>query len=139
MSSKEILSWSEVDRACQGLRDWILRPVSEVIPISRGGLVPGAILAYMLDLPVKYVFDPKSPALYSPRCDLLVVDDVSDTGATIRCARNMFPNAMFVALFAKPAGFAACDEYAVAYPQDVWLTFPWSPNDALEASIKVST
>lgn len=53
-----------------------------VIAIARGGLVLGTVLSYRLNLPL-FVIDPRRILGFSiPHKHVLLVDDISDTGAT---------------------------------------------------------
>jgi xanthine phosphoribosyltransferase len=55
----------------------------------------------------------------------LVVDDLADTGNTIRAVREMLPKAHVATVYAKPEGAPMVDTMAVAVEQSVWLVFPW--------------
>lgn len=58
-------------------------------------------------------------------CRTLVVDDLSDTGGTAACVRQMFPDAVFVTVCVKPAGRQYVDEFVTEVSQDTWVLFPW--------------
>ena len=55
----------------------------------------------------------------------LVIDDLADTGATLRAVRALYPRARFAALYAKPQGRPQLDDYVTDVEQDRWLVFPW--------------
>ncbi len=55
----------------------------------------------------------------------IVVDDLVDTGNTARAIRQMYPNAKFVTVFAKPAGAELVDDYVIDIPQNTWIEQPW--------------
>ena len=124
----ERLSWDDVEASCLELCEMIVRPVSMVMPVARGGLVPAAIIAYRLNLPIAGVITPGG-FLSSRSPEILVVDDISDSGVTFRRVREAFPNAVYVAPYAKPLGASLCDHYAVRLSSDVWAEFAWSPGD----------
>jgi len=50
--------------------DWIY-------PIPRGGLSAALYLSHLLNIPIRYEW-------ITGRCEILIVDDVADTGRTIR-------------------------------------------------------
>ncbi len=54
-----------------------------------------------------------------------MVDDLVDTGNTARAIRQMYPNAKFVTVFAKPAGAELVDDYVIDIPQNTWIEQPW--------------
>ena len=82
-----------------------------------------------LEFAVETAFEKLPEFITSVRRDLLIVDDVCDTGATFRGLRKFFPNALFAAPYAKPAGRDACDLSAVDVEQDTWIVMPWAKND----------
>lgn len=132
-----VLTWEQIDDACGRLARLLRNPKpSAIVAVLRGGLVPATILSYALGAPIVDVVDPRRSSTYRPGRDLLVVDDVCDTGATLEHLRSYFPNARFAALYTKPIGEALCSfvvhPFIIPVPQDTWITFPWSPNDHLE-------
>jgi uncharacterized protein len=89
------------DRITERLRATLASPprVDAVVAIARGGLVPGALVAHHLGLPLhalrsRYRDDAHVPQSSAPRLDaaapdlrglrVLLVDDVTVTGATLR-------------------------------------------------------
>jgi xanthine phosphoribosyltransferase len=55
----------------------------------------------------------------------LVVDDLVDSGETLRAARAILPEAYFATIYAKPDGLALADTFVRAVPQTTWIVFPW--------------
>ncbi|MFZ0694019.1 MAG: xanthine phosphoribosyltransferase [Alphaproteobacteria bacterium] len=134
------VTWNELHRQARALAGRIRnRGVwTRVIGIARGGLVPAAILAKELDI---RVVESISVASYEGRvrgevkilkrpdggdgADTIVVDDVADSGETIRVVRTLLPRAFYVAVYATPAGKPVVDAFAVEIDQESWLEFPW--------------
>ena len=56
---------------------------------------------------------------------VLVIDDLTDTGATAKVVREMLPNAHFATVYAKPAGVPLIDTFVTEVSQDTWIYFPW--------------
>ncbi len=141
MSEKYIVTWDMFQMHTRKLSERLL-PASQwkgVIAVSRGGLFPAAVLARELNL--RYV-DTVCIASYEhdERGDLnvlhaaqvenggegfIVIDDLVDTGNTAKAVREIYPNARFVSVFAKPAGKALVDDYVVDIPQNTWIEQPW--------------
>lgn len=108
-----------------------------IIAVSRGGLVPAAILAR--ELSIRYVdtvcissydHDHQREKLILKKAEgdgegFIVVDDLVDTGGTAHSIRDMYPKAKFVTIFAKPAGKSLVDDYIIDIPQDTWIEQPW--------------
>ena len=56
---------------------------------------------------------------------LLIVDDLVDTGETAKALREHFPKACFVTVYAKPQGKPLVDHYITDIEQDTWIQLPW--------------
>ncbi len=133
------VSWQELHRDAKALA-WRLSEMGQftgVVAITRGGLVPAAIVARELDLRLidtvcvaSYDHQAQSEVkiLKAPAGDgtgLLIVDDLVDTGATLRVVRTILPKAHCATVYAKPAGRPLVDTYVTEVSQDTWIFFPW--------------
>ena len=125
---RQVVTWQEFEDACNLLAASISKTLcgpqyivgsrhKRIVGVVRGGLIPAVILSHWLEVPMA-----SGPHVGS---DLIVVDDVCDTGETFRRMRQAYPGAMLVAPYVKPAGRSVCDLSAVEVEQDVWLRFPW--------------
>lgn len=141
-----LVSWEELQRSAKALAERLLdfSPWKGMVAVTRGGLVPAAIIARALDIRLietVYVigYDPDD---YSPRLaneativkppanvgngdGWLVVDDVVDTGRTVEVLRRLMPKAYFATIYAKPLGRPLIDTYVTEVSQDTWIYFPW--------------
>lgn len=134
------VSWDELHRNARALA-WRLAergPFEGLIAITRGGLVPAAIVARELDVRlidtvciVSYKDDRQRGALNVIKAasgdgtGMLIVDDLVDTGHTAKLVRQMLPKAHFATIYAKPAGRPMVDSYVTEVSQDTWILFPW--------------
>jgi xanthine phosphoribosyltransferase len=139
------VSWEELHRNAKAL-SWRLLdqgPWKGIIAITRGGLVPAAILAREMDIRlidtlciVSYAQAASGAqsqqgelkVLKSVEGDgegMLLIDDLVDTGKTARCVREMLPKAHFATIYAKPAGKPLVDTFITEVSQDTWIRFPW--------------
>jgi xanthine phosphoribosyltransferase len=133
------VSWDELHRHSRALawRLLELAPWKGIIAVTRGGLVPAAIVARELDI---RLVDTICIASYDERKQgnavilkpvagdgegWLIVDDLVDTGSTARIVRDMLPKAHFATVYAKPAGRPLVDTYITEVSQDTWILFPW--------------
>lgn len=110
-----------------------------IVAVSRGGLVPAAIVARELDCRLiecaavatyqdRTIGAPqilKPPVAAGDGTGFLVIDDLIDTGTTLRLLRGILPRAHFACLYAKPAARAEIDTVVADIPQDHWILFPW--------------
>lgn len=117
--------------------------IKSIVAISRGGLVPATIVAQLMHLHlidtvcIKTYNDSKSAEgagvlkpLYYPDGgeNVLVLDDLTDSGLTIMYIRKMLPKAHIAVLYAKPEGENLSDTFVKTVPQNAWLIFPWELN-----------
>src|SRR5712672_2938466 len=128
------VSWDQFHRDCRALT-WRLNevgPFHAVIAITRGGLVPAAIVARELGV---RVIDTVCIASYdhTKQGDLQVLKGISadtaklggGTGKTGRLVRDMIPDAHFATVYAKPMGRPLVDTFITEVSQDTWIFFPW--------------
>ena len=139
------VSWDQFHRDARALA-WRLSgagPFDAVVAITRGGLVPAAVVARELGI---RVIDTVCIASYDHNRQgtlrvlkgvgpdiagsdggrrVLIVDDLVDTGATARVVRAMLPNAHFATVYAKPEGRALVDTFITEVSQDTWIYLPW--------------
>jgi len=142
MSHRYPVTWQEFYLNAQALA-WRLNEGKKwegMIAITRGGLVPAAVMARELGIRkidtisiVSYSEENKQidPFIIKP-CDVkeggknwLVIDDLVDTGTTAKIVREMLPNAHIAAIYAKPLGKDLVNTYMTEVSQDTWIVFPW--------------
>jgi xanthine phosphoribosyltransferase len=137
------VSWPELHRDVRELSRRLLeggRRFERVLAVTKGGLIPAAIVARELDLRLIDTVCVSSyhgeeakdrrgvEVLKAPdRCGPgdLVVDDLVDTGGTLREVRRIAPGALFAVVYAKPEGRPSADVYVREVPQTTWIRFPW--------------
>jgi xanthine phosphoribosyltransferase len=133
------VGWEELHRHSKALawRLLALGPWKGIVAVTRGGLVPAAIVARELDI---RLVDTLCISSYDDRTKggvqvlksipgdgegLLIIDDLVDTGHTARVVREMLPKAHFATVYAKPAGRPVVDTFVTEVSQDTWILFPW--------------
>ncbi|MDX9689369.1 MAG: xanthine phosphoribosyltransferase [Proteobacteria bacterium] len=140
------VSWDELHRNGKALAWRLLDqgPWKGIVAITRGGLVPAAIVARELEVRVietvsvvGYDFDDSTPnrsddihvikeaANIGDGAGWLVIDDLADTGRTLKLLRQMIPKAHFATIYAKPMGRPLVDTFVTEVSQDTWIYFPW--------------
>jgi xanthine phosphoribosyltransferase len=139
------VSWDQFHRDARALA-WRLSgagPFRAVVGITRGGLVPAAVVARELGIRVietvsiaSYDYDKQgepevlkevSAHIVGPDKGrgVVVVDDLVDTGATLKIMRTAMPNAHFATVYAKPLGRPLVDTFITEVSQDTWIYLPW--------------
>ncbi len=121
------------------LGDW-----KGIIAITRGGLVPAALVARELEIRlidtvcvVSYGAAKTGEAqqhqgelqwlkmVEGDGAGWLLIDDLVDTGRTARAVRERLPKAHFACLYAKPQGRPVVDTFVKEFKQEKWIYFPW--------------
>lgn len=140
-NAEKYVTWDEIQGRCLDLARQILqtgKTYKKILVITRGGMFPAGILARELD--IRHIetvcidtYDTqtrkepvllKTPAADYTR-DVLVVDDLVDTGATLKMLRSMLQDSLVVTIFAKPEGETLVDLYHEKIAQNIWVRFPW--------------
>lgn len=149
MVEKLIMKWDDFGRASELLADSIRSSHYQpdiIICIARGGMAPGSALGYALNtknvwslniefytgvderLPLPIVLPPVPDVSLLSGMNILVVDDVSDTGKTLATVKSFCADKAkdirFAVLYEKPWTEFQCD-YVWAYT-DQWIVFPWA-------------
>ena len=139
------VSWDQFHRDARALA-WRLAaagPFTAIVAITRGGLVPAAIVARELNVRLIETVCVESYHDYTKQGELrvlkgvaesiiklggkgvLIVDDLVDTGKTAKVVRELLPGAHFATVYAKPMGRPQVDTFITEVSQDTWIYFPW--------------
>ena len=135
------VSWEELHRTSKALawRLVELGPFEGLVAVTRGGLVPAAIVARELEIRLidtacmasyhgqerGQIEILKTASLAGDGTGWLIVDDLVDTGETYKSLRALLPQAHFATVYAKPAGRPLVDTFVTEVSQDTWIFFPW--------------
>ena len=135
------VTWDQLHRDSKALAWRLLElgPWVGVVAITRGGLIPAAIIARELECRLietvsVVTYDEeergqprvvKPPAAAGDGTGWLIIDDLVDTGTTARVVRALLPQAHLATIYAKPAGKPLVDTFTTEVSQDTWILFPW--------------
>jgi xanthine phosphoribosyltransferase len=141
-----IVSWVELHRDARYLSEMLHSKGSwkGIIAVTRGGLVPAALVARELDI---RLIDTVCVTSYAASSGggaeqiqaevkilkgvagdgdgYLLIDDLVDSGRTAHVVRQLLPKAHFATLYAKPAGRPIVDTCVKEFKQNKWIFFPW--------------
>jgi xanthine phosphoribosyltransferase len=157
------VSWDEFHRDARALA-WRLAgagPFQALVTVTRGGLVPAAIVARELGIRLietvcvagrvrpnySHQTQGELRLVKSVAPDILkigggdgkgvlIVDDLVDTGKTAKVVRDLMPKAHFATVYAKPMGRPMVDTYITEVSQDTWIFFPWDTGLAFRPPIR---
>jgi xanthine phosphoribosyltransferase len=148
------VTWDQLHRDARSLAAALMAgppgggPWRGLVAISRGGLIPAAIVARelecrMVECVCVASYDQaettdaggkdtqgearilKAPTAAGDGEGFVIIDDLVDSGKTAQLVRAMLPKAHFACLYAKPAGAVVADTWVIEVPQDTWVLFPW--------------
>ncbi|NMH77658.1 phosphoribosyltransferase [Pseudonocardia xinjiangensis] len=147
--AREVLSWERFGTASRELAEMVAADGYEpdiILSIARGGLFVAGALGYALDvknlhlanvefytgvnerLPVPILLPPVPNVVDLSGSNVLVADDVADTGATLKLVRDFcaghVADVRCAVVYEKPQSTVSC-EY-VWKRTERWINFPWS-------------
>ena len=112
----EQVTWGEVRAEVDRIAATMTR--RDVYGVPRGGCVPAAMIAERWGTAV----------LDAPKRGCLIVDDLADTGRTLRRLLDQHPGCEVAALFQKPHTPALIGHQPWT-EREGWLAFPWEANE----------
>ena len=135
------VTWEELHRNAKALAWRLIEtgPFTGIVAVTRGGLVPAAVVARELEIRLIDTlcitsYDDRSrgnlsvvktAAAANDGKGWLIIDDLVDTGRTAQEVRKLLPKAHFATVYAKPAGRPLVDTFITEVSQDTWILFPW--------------
>lgn len=160
VEEREVLTWERFGAAARDLTQQIIDSgfaPDVLLSITRGGLLPAGAIAYALDtknihiinvefytgvnerLPEPVFLPPLPPVNYLDGKQILVIDDVADTGETLRMVRDFCDRhaaeTRVAVLYEKSRSVVHADYVWKA--ADDWISFPWSSLPPLVSDPKV--
>ncbi len=147
--NRETLTWEGYGRAARELAQQVADSPFEpdiILAIARGGLFAAGSLGYALSVKNLYVMNLEFytgvgerldvPIMLPPYLDkvdltdakILIVDDVADTGHTLKVVhefcQDVVAESQTAVLYEKSHSLVKCD--FVWKKTDLWINFPWS-------------
>ena len=115
------------------------RQFESMIAVTRGGLFVAGLLSYRLNIQAVDtigVYSYTAPSLKNkpivfkypsqfPSGQVLVVDDLEDSGDTLQCIAPLFAKATYAAVYKKGDKPSLLSFYGRELPGKEWVVFPW--------------
>ncbi len=142
---KTYITWEEIKKLSDELADKIKAHCEDlssatIIAVSRGGLVPAQLIAYKLDIRDVRVMklisydknnqrnqtqDISTDRLFDGQ-SVYIIDDLADSGETVRYLRENYPNSNICSLLVKDCCKTLPDiRTSQTIDGNAWLVFPW--------------
>ncbi len=151
---REVLTWENFGVAARELAKQVVDSgyiPDLILSITRGGLLPAGTMSYAMGiknlhiinvefytgveerLPMPVLLPPVPASVHLSGQRVLIIDDVADTGETLRmvrdfCAQHVAETRTAV-LYEKSQSVVKCDY--VWKRTDEWISFPWSSEPPL--------
>lgn len=110
-------TWQDAETFCRKVAEVVSgmegAPLGIYSP-ARGGLCLGVMVSHLTGLPM----------LAHPTRDCIIVDDISDTGATLAGIVEKY-GVPFYAMYYKNGGPCVPDLYLFTKEEGEWVVFPW--------------
>ena len=131
MKQKVFMSWKwvddQIDELAKRLKGKKLRYISG---IPRGGLIPAIMLSHKLGVTYIPFDEAKKYGRHDLRLkneDILLVDDICDSGVTMK---DYAPRFITATLCMRYISETIPEYYGEKIEDDRWLVFPWERNDS---------
>ena len=146
---REVLTWDLFGKAARELAGAVVESGYQpdlILSITRGGMLPAGAMSYAMGmknlhiinvefytgvderLPLPVFLPPVPAAVDLSGQKALIIDDVADTGETLRMVRDFcathVAETRTALLYEKPTSVVRCD-YVWKRTSD-WISFPWS-------------
>ena len=118
IGNKVYLSWDDINILVEDLCQTIASSgvqIKSIIGIQRGGLIPAVMISHKLHIPFVSRINK----------DTLVVDDICDTGETLKNTIGMYT----ATLHYKPTAIFTPDFYSKEVGTE-WIVYPWERSDS---------
>lgn len=148
------ITWEDFHHHAQALSKQLkdIHAWQGIIAIARGGLIPAAIIAEelnirLIDTVCISSYNNKNGGSYAQQSELevfktidsdghnlLLIDDLVDSGKTAAFVKALLPKAHLATLYAKPAGKAYVNTFVKEFEQHQWIVFPWESHSTASIS-----
>lgn len=124
--TKTYFTWEDVNRGIDSfIQNFNFGGIELILGISRGGLVPATLLSQKTNIPMKAV-DPFSDVSEFVDKKVLIVDDIYDSGRTLKYFKDHLPKSEQFVLVTKE-------------DKDSWIVFPWETEEDKTDGLEQST
>jgi len=125
MEPKKIyITWDEVNELLDKVYDQCKGDISLVTGVPRGGTILAILFSHRFD--IQY-----TPYMSNHYPNMLILDDIADSGKTFKDLEQDFPKPKYGALHYKSTSVFEPDYYAKEIDKDFgWIVYPWEKKDS---------
>ena len=129
---KIFLSWEDIEKLVDKLAKQINKMDKKplyIYGIPRGGAIPAVWLSHKTGIDY-YQLNSAQISRTADLSHILIVDDICDSGETIKKLKNNFPKCQTATLYYKETAINKPDIYGQSIEEE-WLVFPWEADETI--------
>ena len=133
MKDKIFLSWNDIEALVDNLAEQINKMDKKpfyIYGVPRGGAIPAVWLSHKTGIDY-YQLNSAQISKTADLSHILIVDDICDSGETIKKLKENFPKCQTATLYYKETAIDKPDIYGEISTYD-WLYFPWENQQSSE-------
>ena len=133
MEDKIFLSWNDIEALVDNLAEQINKMDKKpfyIYGVPRGGAIPAVWLSHKTGIDY-YQLNSAQISKTADLSHILIVDDICDSGETIKKLKENFPKCQIATLYYKETAIDKPDIYGEISTYD-WLYFPWENQQSSE-------
>jgi hypoxanthine phosphoribosyltransferase len=124
MSKKVFLSWDDINNLLDIIHEQVKDRVEYVTGVPRGGTILAILYSHRFE--VTYL---NNVSNHYP--SLLVLDDIADSGNTLKDLKEKFDIPMYGTLHYKDSSNTKPDYYGLMIPDNYgWIVYPWEKENS---------
>ena len=130
MENKIFLSWNDIEALVDNLAEQINQLDKKpfyIYGIPRGGTIPGVWLSHKTGIDY-YQLNSAQISKTADLSHILIVDDICDSGETIKKLKENFPKCQTATLYYKETAIDKPNIYGETVGEE-WVVFPWENNE----------
>lgn len=121
---KVFLSWYDINVLLDSIHEKCKDEVKLVTGVPRGGTLLAIMYSHRFNIPYTEYKSNHYP-------NMLILDDIADSGDTFESLKKEFPTPKYGALHYKTSSKFKPDFYGVEIPEDYgWIVYPWEKEDS---------
>tara|TARA_R100000805_G_C3608465_1_gene108933 strand:- start:280 stop:681 length:402 start_codon:yes stop_codon:yes gene_type:complete len=126
LSNKLFVTWKQIENAVDKLAvkyEAKYNNCTSIYGLPRGGLPLAVMLSHRLNLPLTLVEPWTDPNRFEQKGNVLIVDDIADTGAQLSKYENFQRSVIFTIFYHKQSVIIP-DEW-IYEKHNQWIVYPW--------------
>ena len=132
MEDKIFLSWNDIEALVDNLAEQINKMDKKpfyIYGVPRGGAIPAVWLSHKTGIDY-YQLNSAQISKTADLSHILIIDDICDSGETIKKLKENFPKCQTATLYYKETAIEKPDIYGEVTGEE-WLVFPWENNEEI--------